>query len=132
MKAGTDYFHDGTVGLSLERHSSTLRLLPKPRQEGDHTPDYLAVMHAARWTDQVVGLSAALGSVSKRHQALIVKTLQDLGYRWVFSSRAEQGRIPMAEICQYPPFQGLHVLDLNEAAALAHRLYPPAHVPEKK
>ncbi|MEN9885700.1 MAG: hypothetical protein RL758_278 [Pseudomonadota bacterium] len=118
------YFDDGVVGLSVERRGATLRLLERPAKGGK--PDYVAVAHIQRWTEDAASISGLLGSVSMRHQALIVKVLHGLGIRWLFSERSF-GRTGMAHRVDYMPLRGWFITDIDEAVKRASARYPKIH-----
>ena len=114
------FYDDQHVGLSVERHDATIRFLSAPAHGGK--PNYIAVATARRWTDKVVSISGALGEVSMRHQALIVRVLHDAGFKWLFTERGH-GVVPMSKMSSHPAFDGWFECDLEKAVARAKRRY---------
>lgn len=120
-------FNDGSVSIGIERSGGTIRLFPKVYTEGNPA-DHIGLVSFDRWTERCVFLHAAFGAMPMRHQALIVRSLRQAGFRWMLAKRID-GRIGLGEIVPYGPLDDCMIVDLEEAAQRALQRYPAKYDP---
>lgn len=116
-------FSDGIVGLTVQRHGGTIRLLSKPPI--DHHPDYFGTARWEMWGDEtaaIIALAVPNGSLTIRHQALIVHALLDAGAHYLMVERIH-GSICMGSPCTEPGFENWLKADLHQVHAYAVRRY---------
>ena len=115
------FFDDGKVGISFESLLGVVRLLTAPAHDG--LPDYTAsgvIVHMSEKVCKLVGFS---GRMSIRHQALLGRSLYELGYRVLYVERAEGGTVVFGEPITEGDFVGWTRVKLEEVVTWAKRRY---------
>ena len=129
LETDTTFFSDGHVGLSIERHDASIRLLEKPAGEGK--PSYRASGYVNKWRPTVCMISALSGVVVYRHQVLIAEALYQTGFRWLFLERSDEKLLastPVFKLYPMPPFDDLLYCDLGKTLDRVRKKSPKERV----
>lgn len=116
-----DEFDDGVVGLTIEWHAGTVRLLPRPPSAGKQKS--VAACAAIRLSEHVVKIGGLRGDVSIRHATLLVRALRAKGYRLLYAERLGDSTLPFGTLIVGGDFDGHYRVDLIAAEERVRRRY---------
>lgn len=105
-----EFYKKGNIALTIENNTATVRFLSNPE-----TDEFVAVCTLTEMTEDVVRISAMMGTLSRPYMRLLAHVLVEKGYKVAYARRLDSraNTLPFAEEVVGGDFDGWLRIDFD-------------------